>query len=96
VKQTALNCTGGERKGGRNFSGCEASQAAVWTKQYSVRTAKKTQHFTITKINCLTLFKEMIAVYSDSHMKPVHTLCGQNAELMETKLSRAHAALYFK
>jgi hypothetical protein len=28
----------------------------------SVRTAKKTQHFTVTKINRLTLFKEIIAV----------------------------------
>jgi hypothetical protein len=30
----------------------------------SVRTAKKTQLFTITKINWLTLFKEIIAVYN--------------------------------
>jgi hypothetical protein len=29
----------------------------------SVRTAKKTPHFTITKINWLKLFKEIIAVY---------------------------------
>jgi hypothetical protein len=28
------------------------------------RTAKKTQHFTAVQINCLTLFKEIIAVYS--------------------------------
>jgi hypothetical protein len=33
----------------------------------SVRTAKKTLHFTITKINWLTLFKEIIAVYSQSY-----------------------------
>jgi hypothetical protein len=33
----------------------------------SVRTAKKTQLFTITKINWLTLFKEIIAVYSENH-----------------------------
>jgi hypothetical protein len=30
----------------------------------SIRTAKKTQHFTVTKINWLTQFKEIIAVYS--------------------------------
>jgi hypothetical protein len=36
----------------------------------SVRTAKKTPHFTITRINWLTLFKEIIAVYSENHMKP--------------------------
>jgi hypothetical protein len=34
----------------------------------SVRTAKKTQHF-ITKISLLTLFKEIIAVYTEYHMK---------------------------
>jgi hypothetical protein len=35
----------------------------------SVRTAKKTLHFTITKINWLTLFKEIIAVYSENRRK---------------------------
>jgi hypothetical protein len=34
--------------------------------QNSVRTAKKTLHFTITKISWLTLFKEIIAVYSEN------------------------------
>jgi hypothetical protein len=33
--------------------------------KYSERTAKKTPHFTITTINWLTLFKEIIAVYSE-------------------------------
>jgi hypothetical protein len=33
----------------------------------SVRTSKRTPHFTITKINWLTLFKEIIAVYSKTH-----------------------------
>jgi hypothetical protein len=41
--------------------------------KYSVRTAKKTQHFTITKINWLTLFKEIIAVYSENHTKTINT-----------------------
>jgi hypothetical protein len=36
----------------------------------SVRSSKKTQHFTITKINCLMLFKEMIVVYSVKHENP--------------------------
>jgi hypothetical protein len=35
----------------------------------SVRTANKTQHFTITKINWLTLYKEIIAVYTENHTK---------------------------
>jgi hypothetical protein len=41
----------------------------------SVRTAKKTQHFTITKINWLTLFKEIIAVYSEKDTKQTRTNC---------------------
>jgi hypothetical protein len=45
----------------------------------SVRTAKKTLHFTITKINWLTLFKEIIAFYSENHMKPTKK---QNAVLL--------------
>jgi hypothetical protein len=36
----------------------------------SVRTAKKTQLFTITKISWLMLFKKIIAVYSENHTKP--------------------------
>jgi hypothetical protein len=39
----------------------------------SVRTAKKTQLFTITKINWLKLFKEIIAFYSEDHTKPINT-----------------------
>jgi hypothetical protein len=38
------------------------TQAQVIFKN-SVRTAKKTPHFTIAKINWLTLCKEIIAVY---------------------------------
>jgi hypothetical protein len=51
----------------------------------SVRTAKKTPHFTITKINWLTLFKEIIAVYGENHTKRINTLCGQNVELLNLK-----------
>jgi len=39
----------------------------------SVRTSKRTPHFTITKINWLTLFKEIIGVYSENHTKPTST-----------------------
>jgi hypothetical protein len=38
-----------------------------------VRTSKRTPRFTITKINWLTLFKEIIAVYSENHAKPIKT-----------------------
>jgi hypothetical protein len=51
----------------------------------SVRTAKKTTHFTVTKINWLTLFKEIIAVYSENYLQHISTLCGQNTELLHVK-----------
>jgi len=39
-----------------------------------VRTSKRTPHFTITKINWLTLFKEIIAVYSENRMKHIYKM----------------------
>jgi hypothetical protein len=39
----------------------------------SVRTAKKTLHFTITKINWLTLFKELIVVYCENYTNHINT-----------------------
>jgi hypothetical protein len=42
----------------------------------SVRTSKRTPHFTITKINWLTLFKEIITVYNESHEKPINKNTG--------------------
>jgi hypothetical protein len=41
----------------------------------SVRTSKRTPYFTITKINWLMLFKEIMAVYSESQAKPIHAKC---------------------
>jgi hypothetical protein len=38
----------------------------------SVRTSKRTQHFTITEITWL-MFKEVIVVYSENHKRPVNT-----------------------
>jgi hypothetical protein len=49
--------------------------------KHSVRTAKKTQHFTITKINWLTLFKEITAVHCENHMKNINL----NAEVLVIK-----------
>jgi hypothetical protein len=40
-----------------------------------VHTSKRTPHFTITKLNWLTLFKEIIAVYSENHTKAINTKC---------------------
>jgi hypothetical protein len=41
----------------------------------SVHTSKRTPHFTITKINWLMPFKEIITVYSENHAKPINTKC---------------------
>jgi hypothetical protein len=41
----------------------------------SVRTSERTPHITVTKINWLMLFKEIIAVYSEKHTKPINTKC---------------------
>jgi hypothetical protein len=51
----------------------------------SVRTAKKTLHVTITKINWLILFKEIIDVYSENPTKHVNTRYGHNAGLLIVK-----------
>jgi hypothetical protein len=39
----------------------------------SVRASKRTPNFTITKINWLMLFTEIIAVYSENHAKTTNT-----------------------
>jgi hypothetical protein len=41
----------------------------------SVRTSKRTPHFTIEKINWLMLFKEIIAVYTETHTILINTEC---------------------
>jgi hypothetical protein len=54
-----------------------------------VLTLERTQLITITRINLLInavlLFKEIIAVYCENHMKPINTLCIQNEELLIVK-----------
>jgi hypothetical protein len=36
-------------------------------------------------ISWLMLFWEITAVYSENHTKPINTLCGQNAKLLNIK-----------
>jgi hypothetical protein len=38
----------------------------------------------VSKINWLMLFEEIIAVYSENHTKSINTLCEQNAEVKLT------------
>jgi hypothetical protein len=39
----------------------------------SVRTSKRTPHFSIKSIKWLILFEEIIAVYTENHTKPINT-----------------------
>jgi hypothetical protein len=32
------------------------------------------------------LFKEIIAAYSENHKKPINTLCGESADVMNVKV----------
>jgi hypothetical protein len=57
----------------------------ILTFKSSVLTSKKTQPMYITRINWLMLFREIIAVFSENHMIPINTLCGQTAELLIVK-----------
>jgi hypothetical protein len=47
-----------------------------------VRRAKKTQLLYMTAVIVLTLFTEIVAVYSENQTKPENTLCAQNAALL--------------
>jgi lipoate-protein ligase B len=51
----------------------------------SVRTAKKTQLFTVTEINLLTLFKEIITVGPENSTKHKNTFYGQNKDVLIIK-----------
>jgi hypothetical protein len=39
------------------------------------------------------LFKEIIPLYSENHMKHINTLCSQNAELLIVKAGGSRAGL---
>jgi hypothetical protein len=43
--------------------------------KHSVPTSKRTPYFTITNINLLMLFKEIITVYIENLTKPIKTKC---------------------
>jgi hypothetical protein len=58
----------------------------------SVRTSKRTPHFTITQVNWLMLLKEIIAVYNENHTKPINTKC--NIKLSKQMVLRITARPY--
>jgi hypothetical protein len=41
----------------------------------SARTSKRTLHFTVTKINCLILFKKVFAVYTENYTTLINAKC---------------------
>jgi hypothetical protein len=48
--------------------------------KYSLRiqpVPKRKQYFTIKKINWLTLFEEMITIYSENRKKCIYAVCGK-------------------
>jgi hypothetical protein len=53
-----------------------------------VPTSKKTQRISIKSTGFLMLLREIIAVYSEKHAKPVNksVLCGKNAELLNVTI----------
>jgi hypothetical protein len=75
------------RTEGKTF-GCEEgkdelkSNLVLITFKNSVSTSKRTPRFTITKINMLKLFKEIIVVYLENHMNSINTLCSKTTELL--------------
>jgi hypothetical protein len=56
------------------ISNTQPSEAGARLHKNSVRPAKKTPHFTVTKINRLTLFKEIIAVYGESNTEHTYKI----------------------
>jgi len=51
-----------------------------------VRTARETLYTSVIKTSQLMLYREIIAVCSEIHIKHIHTLCGQKVELLSVKV----------
>jgi hypothetical protein len=45
-----------------------------------IRTSKRTPHFTFTKINWLTLFKDIITIYNKKNTKSINKKCRLTAK----------------
>jgi hypothetical protein len=43
------------------------------------------------KANWLMLFREIITVYSENHMKHINKFCGQNTELLIVKVDGTYS-----
>jgi hypothetical protein len=58
-----------------------------------VRTSKRTPPVTITSINLLTLFKEIIAVYTQNHTQAINTYKMQLLTIKVAGIYSYHSAL---
>jgi hypothetical protein len=58
--------------------------------KHLVFTSKKAQCVSMATVNWLTLFKELICVYTENLTKHTNIFCGQNAELLLVKAGGAY------
>jgi hypothetical protein len=49
------------------------------------------KHISTARIMWLTLFREIIAIYSGNHTKAIHVVCGPNAEFLIIKADGTHS-----
>jgi hypothetical protein len=57
---------------------------------------KKTQRFSITNISWSILFKDVITLYFENHMKSINTLCGKMQNYLSLKQWCIELPLGFK
>jgi hypothetical protein len=87
-----IGCTIAAPKGAWHFPVFRCHPLTLWSPthiyiifKHSIPTTKTVQHFSITYINWLLLFREIIAVYYENRAKPIDTLFGQNTELLSAE-----------
>jgi hypothetical protein len=59
-----------------------------------VPTSKKTHYISLTKINWITLLREISSVYPDIYMKPINTSDKQNSDIFSAKVGDLNGWLY--
>jgi hypothetical protein len=58
---------------------------------HSAPNQKKTQRFSITKINWFMLLREIVTVYSENYTKPISALCGYSADVLTLKVDGTYS-----
>jgi hypothetical protein len=58
-----------------------------WTRSWKIQSVPHSKHsVSVIQTSQLMLYREIIAVCSEIHIKHINTLCGQNVELFNIKL----------